>query len=99
MIDVLLEELPASVQSSIEAYVGCVAGASLKRDYLQMIEDAGFEDMHVLDETAFIKDVQPDDPMLREILSHVDVSADELHRLGKSVVSIKIRAFKAPLTN
>ena len=32
---VLLEELPEAVQKSVAAYIGCVAGASLKQDYLE----------------------------------------------------------------
>jgi arsenite methyltransferase len=91
---VLLEDLPASVQASIEAYVGCVAGASLKQDYLQTIESAGFQDIQVLDEAAFMTDLMPDDPMIKDVLAHVDVSAEELLRLGRTVVSVKIKATK-----
>jgi arsenite methyltransferase len=40
---VLLKELPASLKESAEAYVGCVAGASKKDEYLKMIKDAGFK--------------------------------------------------------
>lgn len=96
---VLLEELPAAVQASIEAYVGCVAGASLKQDYLQTIESAGFQDIRVLDEAAILTDLMPDDPVIRDVLSHVDVSAEELLRLGRTVVSVRIRATRPRLTS
>ncbi|MDD5289463.1 MAG: arsenite methyltransferase [Dehalococcoidales bacterium] len=40
---VLLKELPASLKESAEAYIGCVAGASKKDEYLKMVKDAGFK--------------------------------------------------------
>lgn len=49
---VTLEELPASVRSSVAAYVGCVAGVSLERDYLRVVREAGFEDVEVVSEKA-----------------------------------------------
>jgi hypothetical protein len=93
---VLLEELPAPVRSSIEAYVGCVAGASLKQDYLRMIETAGFENIQLQDETAFFTDVTPEDPVIKDMLSRLDVTAEELARMGRTVVSVKISAVKPP---
>jgi SAM-dependent methyltransferase len=48
---VLLKELPESVKNSVEAYVGCVAGASMKNDYLKMIEDAGFKNVEAVNES------------------------------------------------
>ena len=41
--DVVVEgELPAAVRADMEAYVGCVAGALEKSDYLARLADAGF---------------------------------------------------------
>ena len=42
---VLTEALPASVQQSVEAYVGCVAGASPIGDYLGHLFGAGLTDV------------------------------------------------------
>jgi len=49
---VLLKTLPEDVHESIEAYVGCVAGASMKADYLEAIAAAGFRDVDVLSEVG-----------------------------------------------
>lgn len=49
---VLLRELPDKVRSSLEAYVGCVAGAARKDDYLEMIRAADFEGIRVLKEVS-----------------------------------------------
>ena len=96
---ILLEELPNSVQSSIEAYVGCVAGASLKQSYLEMIAAAGFQDIEILDEVPFVTAANPDDPLLKSVLSHLDLTSEELLRLARAVVSAKIGATKPPLKN
>ena len=50
---VLLKELPDSIKSSIEAYVGCVAGASRKEEYLETVAAAGFHEVEVVSEKSF----------------------------------------------
>ena len=50
---VLLKELPDSVRNSIEAYIGCVSGATMKNDYIELIRNAGFQDVNIIDETTF----------------------------------------------
>ena len=47
---VLTRELPEDIKSSLAAYAGCLAGASLKEDYLATIANAGFENVEVLSE-------------------------------------------------
>lgn len=49
---VLLKALPDAVRDSIEAYVGCVAGAAMKREYLASIEAAGFQKVEILSEVS-----------------------------------------------
>lgn len=52
---VLDKELPESLKNSVEAYAACVAGASLKSDYLQMIRATGFQDIKIAGEnTSYI---------------------------------------------
>lgn len=50
---VLLKALPASVKNSSEAYVGCIAGAILKKDYVKAAEKAGFNKLKIVDEVPF----------------------------------------------
>ena len=50
---VLLKELPESIKGSVEAYVGCVAGASRKEEYLTVVAAAGFQEVEVVSETSF----------------------------------------------
>ena len=42
---VLLRPLPAAIAGDVQSYVGCVAGASLLSDYLEMALQAGFTEL------------------------------------------------------
>jgi SAM-dependent methyltransferase len=44
---VLLKPLPEAVRTSVAAYVGCIAGASLKDEYLGAIRKAGFGNIEI----------------------------------------------------
>lgn len=44
---VLDKQLPEALRSSIEAYVSCVAGASLKSEYLDLIRASGFQNINI----------------------------------------------------
>jgi ubiquinone/menaquinone biosynthesis C-methylase UbiE len=55
---VLLRELPETVKNLIEAYVKCLAGAVMKGDYINAVQEAGFQDVKIMDERSFtIKDL------------------------------------------
>lgn len=49
---VLLAELPPAIRDSDPAYVGCIAGAILKDEYLRLLREAGFEDAAVKEATT-----------------------------------------------
>ena len=50
---VLLRPLAPEQQKSVDLYVGCVAGASLREDYLRMMREAGFRDVEVVSESSY----------------------------------------------
>lgn len=50
---VLKKELPEEIKNSVTAYVGCIAGAILKNDYLRIIEESGFVDVEVVNEQCY----------------------------------------------
>ncbi len=50
---VLTRPLRDSVRQSVEAYVGCVAGAAMKEEYLDLIRAAGFTDVEVVEEKSY----------------------------------------------
>lgn len=49
----LTRPLPAEVRESVAAYVGCVAGAPLKDEYLRMTREAGFRDVTIVEERSY----------------------------------------------
>jgi len=91
---VLLEKLPVAVQQSVAAYVGCMAGASLKMEYLDEIKKAGFKDIKVVDETGFDIDFIISDPTAQAIINNDSISERDVKKAGETVRSVKISAVK-----
>ena len=91
---VLLEKLPGAIQKSVAAYIGCLAGAALKVQYLDAVKQAGLKDVKVIDESSFGTDFISSDPTAQAILQDDKVSRDDLKKLGKAVRSIKVSAVK-----
>jgi len=79
---VLVRPLGDAVRRSVEAYVGCVAGASMRDDYLRAIAAAGFRDIEVLEERSYGQDAD------------LFGDAEWLREAAGAVVSAKVRAVK-----
>jgi SAM-dependent methyltransferase len=91
---VLLQELPEFIKKSVDAYVGCVAGASLKEDYLDFFRAAGFESITIQAETPFPTDGITQDPVVRSFMERFQVTQDQVEEIMRSVVSVQISANK-----
>jgi len=50
---VLAKKLPNKVKKSVEAYVGCLAGAIMKDEYLDDIKRAGFKRVAVVSQDEY----------------------------------------------
>lgn len=90
----LLRPLPWFARRSVSLYVGCVAGAMIKNDYLAAMRDAGLGEVAVLGEAAYSLDVLENDPSLARavrLLRWVPGVAG----IADSVVSVKVSAVKA----
>jgi arsenite methyltransferase len=94
---VLTAPLPKAVQDSAVAYVGCLAGASLKSDYLRAIQQAGFEKVEVASEEAFPVELMQNDPTAQAVVKDLRVSREEVERIAGTVVSVKVSARKPGL--
>ena len=93
--DIVLErELPAAVLDSIDAYIGCVGGASLRADYLDTIAKAGFSEVRVDREASFATAFDTEDPRVREIMEKLEISEDEAKAYADAVTSLHIYAKK-----
>jgi SAM-dependent methyltransferase len=74
--------LPDSIRRDVDLLVGCIAGASLREDYLELIRAAGFRDVEVVHEGTYAVGAN----------SLPEGSAERA--AFESVASIKVRAVK-----
>ena len=91
---VLTNELPDSIKKSVAAYIGCVAGAAMKDEYMGNIKAAGFKEVTIVDETSFPSDYAVKDPTVQALVNDLGVSPADLKKLGGSIKSIKVHAVK-----
>jgi ubiquinone/menaquinone biosynthesis C-methylase UbiE len=91
---VLTKELPSAVKESVEAYVGCVAGAIKKEEYLEAIRRAGFREVQIVDETPFPTEHIGNDPTAKEIIEKSGLQRGEIEALAGSVLSVKVFGIK-----
>ncbi len=91
---VLLGDLPQEILNSVEAYVGCIAGASKKSDYLEAIKAAGFRQVKVIDETVFPTDDMANDPTVKAVIEEAHITPAQVKTVASSIMSIKVFALK-----
>jgi SAM-dependent methyltransferase len=92
---VLTRPLPDFVKNSVAAYIGCVAGAALKEDYLGAMRQAGFVDVTVQSEAPFPVDCVTTDPMLSGLAESLNLTMEELARQAtETVVSVRVSGIK-----
>ena len=75
---VLVKDLPEAIKESVEAYVGCLAGAIKREEYLNFITKAGFQEIKVISESSY----------------PVDAMFENLKGAEGVVASIKVAAVK-----
>jgi arsenite methyltransferase len=79
---VLTKEIAPEMRRSIELLVGCVAGASLREDYLQLMREAGFRDVEIVNESSYTVGMD-------------GMASDSPERAAFGAVSsVKVRAYK-----
>ena len=91
---VLLKELPEVIKKNVEAYIGCISGAEMKEKYLQLIRDAGFEEIKVVKEKHFPIEYIVDDSNVQAIIKKSKVSNAKLKGLANSVASVAVCGVK-----
>ncbi len=92
---VLLEALPAYLNSSVEAYLRCIAGAIQKEEYLDAIKQAGFEEISIIGESHFPAELIAEQPILKELVREMQIPMSEVQRIASTIVSMKVSAKKA----
>ena len=95
---VLLKELPDSIKNSAQAYVACLAGAIMKHKYLEAIEAAGFQEVKVIDETAFPVDYVVNDPARKAVVEDSAMRVEDLKEIADGILSVKVLGLKPQKT-
>lgn len=89
---VLTGELPAAIKNSVEAYTGCISGASRREEYLAAIRAAGFEQVEIVGENTFSADCIAADPTARAETQ--GLSEAEIEAAVGAFVSVRVQAVK-----
>jgi ubiquinone/menaquinone biosynthesis C-methylase UbiE len=91
---VLLKELQEIIKKNAQAYIGCVAGAEMKNKYLRIIEDAGFQEVKVIEESLFPSEYAISDPTAQKIIKDSKMPAKKIKEMTSTIASIKVFALK-----
>lgn len=92
---VLLKELPESLRDNVEAYAGCISGAELKNNYLDLIKKAGFQEVKVIEEKTYPLEYIISESTLKEAIRMANMTGEEVKEAANIVVSIKVSAVKS----
>jgi len=93
--DIVLERpLPAEILQSVDAYLGCVGGASLRSVYLRTIEEAGFREVRITREARFTDAIALDDPQVREAMDRFGITLEQVKEYLDAVTSLHLFAVK-----
>lgn len=91
---VLKKELPEAIQRNVDAYAGCIAGAELKDNYLELIRKSGFQKVNVQQEKIYPLEYIISEPTTNEIISTLGITREQIKDAANSVVSISVSASK-----
>ena len=90
---VLLKKLPEKIREDVSAYIGCISGALLKEEYMNIIKKTGFRDIKILDEKIFPVSLMAND-LAGETIRKTGFSKKEIEAIENSILSIKIKGRK-----
>jgi arsenite methyltransferase len=94
--DLVLEKnLPGIIKESVEAYVGCLAGAVKKDEYLKFITLAGFQDVKIISQTNYPIAAMANDITAQVVKNNPHIKCADIKDTENAVVSIKVSAIKA----
>ncbi len=91
---VLTKELPGIIKESVEAYVGCLAGAIMKDKYIGYIKKAGFKDVKIMGQTNYSFEAMANDVTAQAVKNNPIITEKNLKEIEDAVASIKIHAVK-----
>ena len=88
---VLLKDLPEKTRQSIEAWVGCIAGAVNVDEYKRLIKEAGLKSSKItVSGNSFAVDINTQDPMVKAVLDTLEPDRS----ITDYVASVYVEAIK-----
>jgi arsenite methyltransferase len=91
---VLMKKLPEIIKKNVQAYIGCLSGAEKKDVYLRTIENAGFQEVKVVEENFFPIENMANDPAAQAIAKTKEIPVAKLKEIANTVASVKVSAIK-----
>jgi SAM-dependent methyltransferase len=91
---VLSRPLPDRLRDSVSAYVGCIAGAVPKEEYLEALKAAGFQDVGIAEESSFPVACFSTDPLPKAMVENLSVPPGAVEELEGTIASIQVRGRK-----
>jgi len=87
---VLLKQLPRIIRENVQAYIGCLSGAEMKDKYLELIREAGFQEVRIVEEIPFAVEYMINDPTAKAIIKASKLSNEKIKKIGNSVASVNV---------
>jgi len=85
---VLLRPLPDEVRKSVEALVGCIAGAALVDELRQMVAAAGLVDLRLMSKDGVVEAMLPtDDPMAQHLFERLPTGTKPADYITSLIIS------------
>ena len=92
--DIVTNDLPEQLRNNLMTWAGCLGGAIEESDYLQLVRDAGFTDVKVVDKMIYESSMIESALNSECACSSCDVDLKELKDYTGKVASIKLSARK-----
>lgn len=91
---VLLKELPDFIKNSIDAYIGCISGAIMRDKYIEVMKEAGFHEVEIIDESSFPIECMANDPTATALIANLKTPLEKVNEVTSSIRSIKVQGLK-----
>jgi arsenite methyltransferase len=91
---VLLKDIPKVILDNVSAYIGCISGAEKKTNYIDLIKQAGFKDVQVIEETTMPIEALISEETAKQVLKELKMTREKALELLGAAVSIKVSATK-----
>jgi len=91
---VLIKEVPQAILENVSAYIGCISGAEKKSDYVKHIEQAGFKNVRIVEETTMPIETLVSEETAIQIQRELNITKKRAAEILGSAVSLKVSATK-----